>query len=206
MSHWAIVTAAGTSTRFGGGKLTAPFRGIPLLEHCLVVLADAVRDALLAGALVVHRPEDEAVIRMARTYGHRSVGSSESAGGLGETLRAGFAALVRRADSPTIEGALIVPGDQPFLRLEVVAAVLREARSDRAPVIRPVYAEEPVVPGHPVWLARHLWRLVDDLAPEEGLARAIAERGIRVAAVPVPGANPDVDTRAQLAGLEPGNA
>ena len=40
----AIVLAAGGGSRFGGGKLLAPYRGRPLIEGALVNLADAPVD------------------------------------------------------------------------------------------------------------------------------------------------------------------
>jgi molybdenum cofactor cytidylyltransferase len=111
--------------------------------------------------------------------------------GLTESLRTGLAAL----DPATTEWALIVLGDQPLLRRDVVAALVAAA-DDAHDLLRPVYADAPEAPGHPVLVHRRLWPRAEFLRGDQGFGSVVAPERIRL--VPVPGSNPDVDTRADL--------
>jgi molybdenum cofactor cytidylyltransferase len=202
MTTWALVLAAGTGRRFGGDKLHAPFRGRPILSHCLETVRRALAGGTLAGAVVVHREGDAATIAMAESCGCIPVPVRDSPPGLRTSLHTGLARLASERGPRAATAALILPADQPLVRDETIRVLVREGELGGATVLRPLYQLDPGTPGHPVWIARALWPLVSALRPDEGFARLARERGETVKLVPVPGRNPDVDTLDALAALE----
>ena len=198
----ALVLAAGSGTRFGGGKVRAQLEGRPVVAHVLraaraagierlvLVLgrdAAAVRSSLLAsdpaalgGVLVAVNPDPER--------------------GLATSLRLGLAAATA---APVPAGVLVLLGDQPRVRPEVIRALMAAASSPAETLaVAPAYAEDGA--PNPVLLLAPGWSLAAGLSGDRGLGPLLAAAGRRVLRVPVAGANPDVDTPADLAALEGG--
>jgi molybdopterin-guanine dinucleotide biosynthesis protein A len=112
MTTAGIVLAGGSSSRFGGDKLAAPFRGRPVLEHALSAVA-----AVTAPVVLVLGPDDPLPVLRGDLW-PRVVLARDDVAHLGPLagLAAGLAAL-----PPSTEAALVVAGDMPTL----VPAVLR---------------------------------------------------------------------------------
>jgi CTP:molybdopterin cytidylyltransferase MocA len=180
----AVVLAAGAGQRFGGDKLAVLWQGEPLLAHVLHAVPGH-------SGVVVHRPGDGFALRMAIESGMTPRANPRPELGLSESLRVGLGAL----DPAATEWALIVLGDQPLLRPDVITALIA-ATDPTEDLIRPVYADAPEAPGHPVLVHRRLWPLAESLRGDHGLGAVVAPERIRL--VPVPGSNPDVDTPADL--------
>jgi CTP:molybdopterin cytidylyltransferase MocA len=197
---YAIVLAAGQARRFGADKLMAPLRGQPVLGHVLTAVA-AARDAgKLAGGVVVlpqGHPEREKLL-----LDHRLEYAFNPAPerGLAGSLQAGLTALASR--HPGAGAALVVQGDQPLLRLDVISALLNTWRKGAGPVVRPRYREEPGVPGHPVLLDRSFWSRASELKGDGGFAPLLQRYPDVVTLVDVPGNNPGIDSPSDLALLE----
>ena len=199
----AVVLAAGLSSRFGSAKLTAEWRGRPIISHVLDTVAGARDDGLLTAGIVVHRAEDAQTPRLALERGLEPHVNTRPTQGLSSSLRVGLNALCAERWEP-MEGALVIMGDQPLLRKDVIARLLA-AFIPSMDIVRPQYLEDPGEPGHPVLVHRRLWGRARSLTGDQGF-RAIATWGqVRETTIQVDGANPDVDTPADLAGLD-GNA
>src|SRR5215204_4415720 len=85
----AILLAAGSGSRFGGGKLLAPYRGRPLIEAALANLADAPVDEK-----VVVVGDDAGRLRpVCEPYGVHVVENPEWQSGQSTSVRAGLLAL-----------------------------------------------------------------------------------------------------------------
>ncbi|MFZ5623606.1 MAG: nucleotidyltransferase family protein [Gemmatimonadota bacterium] len=198
----AAVLAAGLGRRFGGNKLMASLDGRPVLAHVLACVA-AARDAgLLAGGVAVLPPHAPAMAQLVREAGLRIEVNPHPELGLASSLRAALKVLARVHGSPPVEAALIVLGDQPRLDIGVIARLITaRGETDRA-VIRPRYAARPDEPGHPLLVARSIWPLAESLGGDRGLGELLRTRSDLVHVVPVGGANPDIDTPADLAALE----
>src|SRR5439155_4485542 len=112
----AVILAAGRSRRFGGDKLLAEWRGRPILWHVLDVTAAARASGELADAWVVVAAEDDAAAVLARSAGLPRVVNPDADLGLSSSLRCGLTALPADAGA-----ALILLGDQPMIRLDVIA-------------------------------------------------------------------------------------
>jgi molybdenum cofactor cytidylyltransferase len=187
----AIVLAAGTGSRFGGGKLLAPWREGVLLAGALkaafaaparsvtvVVGADASKvEAAVAGidprAIVVYAPDyDE---------------------GLAASLRTGLRHLPADAD-----GAFVFLGDMPRVPVTVLAA-MAQALANGALAAAPVWQGRR---GNPVLLGRALFPDLLALTGDAGARGVLQGLGERLALVESPDAGVlfDVDTPEDLKG------
>lgn len=189
----AVVLAAGASTRFGSPKLLAPLDGRPLLQHAL----DAVAAAGLDDVVAVLGDESAAIERAIAWRGERREINPRPQDGLASSLRIGLDAA---AMDPGVDAVLVVLGDQPSLRPEVVRAVLAAAEGNPAtPIVRPRYRLDAA--PNPVLVRRSAWALAAGLDGDRGLGPLLASRPELVTEVAVPGANPDIDTPMELAAL-----
>ncbi len=185
----AVVLAAGAGRRFGGGKLTAPCHGRPLVtwavetalaapvERVTVVLGCAADD--VAEALVPWRCDRLTTLRSERWHE-----------GLGRSLADGVASL-----PPDWVAILVILGDMPALEHDRAAPLLR-AVHDGAPAALPRLGDRD---GHPVAVSRALWTRIGPPQSDAGLGRAIrAEPGVVRLTTTAPGALLDIDKRADL--------
>jgi molybdenum cofactor cytidylyltransferase len=188
-----LVLAAGAATRFGSPKALALLDGKPLLEHVL----DAAAEAGLAPVIVVlgnalAEIEPAIVWRTAIRVRNPDPGR-----GLASSLRVGLEAVA--ALEPPVDAAVILLGDQPRVRPEVIAALLERSASTDRSIVVPRYAAGGG--SNPVVVERSGFVLVADLEGDRGLGPLLAARPELVEVVEVPGANPDIDTPADLADL-----
>ena len=200
MRPHALLLAAGIGSRFGSHKLLTLWRGRPLVSHAIALLATLRDRGLVSGATAVVRTGDEGVGALLRQAGVRVVPNDRPERGLAHSLQLGLGALAALAPEP--EGALVFLADQPAVPLEAVEEVVRAWELGGSAVVRPRYASAPGEPGHPVLLDRDAWGLAEGLAGDQGLGRALARSPQLVLHVDVEGANPDVDTPADLARLD----
>ncbi|HXE56736.1 MAG TPA: nucleotidyltransferase family protein [Gemmatimonadales bacterium] len=194
----AVVLAAGAGRRFGGDKLLAPLRGRPLLDHALAILRRAERERLIDGVVVVAPAGDHPVVRLALEAGCRAVAHRVPAAPLSHSIRLGLQSLAGTGAA----AALVALGDQPAIRIEVVRALVEAWRAGAGPVVRPRYADAPTEPGHPLLLDRSLWPRAAELEGDAGFGPLLRRYPGWVTLVDVPGANPDIDTTADLGGFE----
>ena len=184
----ALVLAAGAARRFGSQKLLHPIHGVPLVrasvervlaagpDRTIVVVghdADRVR-AALAGldVMTVENPEPER--------------------GLSSSLRAGLAVVPSNALA-----VLVVLGDQPIWRDEVIPELVARFYLDSALVVAPRYQG---IQGVPVLFGRAIFPELDALTGDQGARSVVTRDPRRVAYVdfdfPMP---PDVDTPEDVA-------
>jgi len=134
---WAIVLAAGASTRFGEPKQRLLLAGV--LDR---VRASAVDDVLVV--LGAHTVTTDA----------RTVECPEWERGPGASLRCGVTALPASADA-----AVVVLADGPDLDPRAIDRVIDAWRSSGAEVVAATYAG---VRLHPVVLSRSAWSDIPD--------------------------------------------
>ena len=192
----ALILAAGQSRRFGGGKLHALYRGRPLLSYVLDVVREARTRGLLDGGHIVIAADDERGLALAHTGGLHAIINHAPDQGLSHSLKLGLAALEA---SPLAEAALVFLGDQPLVRLDVVEAVVAAGRGQ---IVRPLYEGQPDTPGHPVLLPRSIWERAQQLEGDHGFRALLSSSLPETLTLNVKGQNPDIDTRADLNGLE----
>jgi molybdenum cofactor cytidylyltransferase len=197
----ALILAAGQGRRFGAGKLHALYRGRPLLSCVLDVVETARNRGLINGGHVVVTEGDEQALTLCRSAGFETIINTAPERGLSHSVRLGLAVLeASAAEEPG--AALILLGDQPLVRLEVIEALVARWREGNADIIRPRYEARPEVPGHPALLARTVWHAAGRLQGDQGLVSLLDPSQFMTVTLNVPGDNPDVDTRGDLLGLE----
>jgi molybdenum cofactor cytidylyltransferase len=197
---FALILAAGRSRRFGRDKLLAELEGRPLLQHVLAWVKDATARNLLQGGLAVIPADNPERENLLIKSGIEYLFNTTPELGVAESLRLGLGALAGR--HPDAKAALILQGDQPRLRLEVLDQLLAAWRASTRPVARPRYRQEPATPGHPVLLDRALWTRADELRGDAGFAPLLKTYPDLVTTVDVAGTNPDINTPSDLAMLE----
>jgi molybdenum cofactor cytidylyltransferase len=186
----AVILAAGAASRFGGGKLRAELEGRPVVRH----VVDAAVAAGLDPIVIVVPPSD--ALEGLELGPARPVTNPNPEEGLSGSVRLGLRALEADARS-TPDAALILPGDQPRVRPEVIRALIADAEAASEPgFVIPRYADDRA--PNPVLACRRVWRLADELAGDHGFGPLLTAHPELVRRVPVPGANPDVDTREDL--------
>jgi molybdenum cofactor cytidylyltransferase len=209
-----VVLAAGAGSRFSatpGAKLLSDLDSLPLLAHVLVAVRafgpDETVVVLGHGADAIETALDSAI----GWAGETRIRNPDPGRGLASSLRLGMAAL--RGSTHALDGAFVVLGDQPRLRVAVMRALADVAaarQSDREDFIVPRYrrrrppspgAAGPDEPRNPVLILRPGWTLVDALEGDRGLAGTILARPDRVLEVAVDGDMPDVDEPADLLAL-----
>jgi molybdenum cofactor cytidylyltransferase len=191
----AVVLAAGSGARFGGGKLLAPWQDGVLLDGALaaafaapaptvtvVTGADAERVAAAARAFAEAAGEPQR-LRLVHAEGH--------AEGMGASLRTAIAAL-----PPDASGAFVFLGDMPRVPhaiLPQLAAALAAGASAAAPTWQGRR-------GNPVLLGRTLFPQLLALSGDTGARTVLQSLGDRVALVEAPddGVLFDIDERSQL--------
>jgi molybdenum cofactor cytidylyltransferase len=171
----AVVLAAGSGSRFGGGKLLASWGAGLLLEGALA----AAFAAPVRSVTVVIGADAEAVAAAARSFDPRVlvVHAPDHAEGMGASLRAGIASL-----PPDAAGAFIFLGDMP----RVPTAILRrmaEALAGGAAAAAPVFEGRR---GNPVLLSRALFPDLLALTGDAGARGVLQALGGRLALVESP--------------------
>lgn len=198
----AIVLAAGAGSRFGGGKLLAPFRRSVLLDGALsaAFAAPAGEVILVTGAQA--EAVAEAALKFAQAAGQadrlRVVHAHDHAEGMGASLREG-ALAVREG----VKGVFVFLGDMPRVPVEVLAPLAR-AVEDGAPAAAAAFGGRR---GHPVVFAASQLAELRKLSGDAGARDLLRSLGasLRLIEAPDDGVLLDVDTPADLsraAGLD----
>lgn len=185
----AIVLAAGSARRFGGGKLLAPFRGAPLLHGALA----AARAAPVKAVTVVTGADTAAVDACVLLFDPKilRVYAPDHEEGMAASLLAGIASL-----PPETAGAFVFLGDMPRVPY-VVLRPMAEAVRAGAPAAAPIFQGRR---GNPVLLAREVFADVARLRGDMGARPILQALGARVARVESPddGVLFDVDVPGDL--------
>jgi len=172
-----IVLAAGAGSRFGGGKLLAPWGEGVLLDGALatafaapaetvnVVWGGDRRVSAAAGAFAA-RAGEEGRLRLVQAARH--------AEGMAESLKAGVADL-----DPDAAGVFVFLGDMPRIGSEIPAA-LAAALAAGASAAAPEFAGRR---GHPVLFSAALFPQLLSLTGDRGAASVLAGLGEALALV-----------------------
>lgn len=154
-----IVLAAGAGTRFGGDKLTAPFRGEPLIRHAI----RAARAAPVERVIVVGSPglaigdwPGPPPVEVLRIV-------SDS---LSVSLKAGLAV------AGAVDGAFIFLGDMPLIPHDLSDRLAAALGNSFAAVPRQGGKN-----GHPVLLSDRAFAVIAELTGDQGAGKLLKARG-----------------------------
>ena len=187
----AIVLAAGASSRFGPGKMLAHLWGRPLLLYVL----DAVAAVGIEEVVVVLGKDAEEIERSLPWRSERRVRNPAPQAGLSSSLRVGLENV-----SPARDAALILLGDQPLVRVDVIERLLVEPGSTERPIVMPRYHDGGG--SNPVLLGRIAWHLAREAESDRGLGPILRKHPDLVTVLEFDGTNPDIDTPDELAAIE----
>lgn len=181
--------AAGRGSRFGGGKLLAPYGDGLLVEAALATALAAPVD----GVTLVVGCEAEAVAARAAVFGGRVriIEAPDWADGMSASLRRGIAAL-----PAGIDAAYILLGDMPRVPLATLHR-LAQARAAGALAAVPTFGGRR---GHPPLIGRELFGEIARLTGDRGARPVLDAYAAQVVEVEAEddGVLFDVDTPADL--------
>jgi CTP:molybdopterin cytidylyltransferase MocA len=188
----AILLAAGSGSRFGGGKLLAPYRGRPLIEASLANLAEAPIEETVA----VIGDDAQRLRAVCEPYGVRVVENPDWRQGQSTSVRAGLLAL-----GPEVRAAVVLLADQPLVGPGAVGRLVA-AFEEGAEVAVATYGGRL---RNPVLFSRAVWPLLEaELSGDEGARAVLRRHPDLVTEVPCDGVGDpaDVDTAEDLRSLE----
>lgn len=187
----AVVLAAGRGERFGGDKVLAPLRGIPLVRHAV----DRLVHAGVSPIVVVGGATAEGVRAALAGTPADVVDNPNPSLGLSASLRIGVEALPAECDA-----FFVALGDQPLLDVEVLRRLAETWRGSNAAAVVPVYRDGR---GNPVLFDGTMRRQLRGLAGDVGARELLKAMGDRVVRVDVDVAAPrDVDAPDDLRAIE----
>ncbi len=181
----AIVLAAGAGTRFGGDKLSAQFRGEPLLTHAI----RAARAAPVERVIVVCPP----ALDIGEWDGLPPVEALRIASTeLSTSLKAGI------AEAAGAEGVFVFLGDMPLIPHHLPAELAAAIGGHFAAI--PHYRNRA---GHPVLLSARAFPEIAQLAGDDGAGRLLKARNdVAFVETEDEGVMLDVDRAEDIARLE----
>lgn len=182
-----ILLAAGSASRFGGGKLLAPLEdGTPLGVRALINLA-----ACVDSVVVVVRPDDAPLARLLADHGAIVSVCPYSSNGMGQSL-----AWAIRA-TPLAKAWVVALADMPWVGHTTMRLVVDALERDAA-LVAPTHQG---VRGHPVGFSRRFYAELATLSGDDGaktILRAHATE-LQIIETDDAGISRDVDTPGDLA-------
>lgn len=188
----AVILAAGLSSRMGEPKQLLRLGGKTLLEQVLdnarSVAVDEIVIVLGAAAEDIRRQIDLSKIKVVINSSYQQ--------GMGTSLGAGLAAL-----DPAINAALILLGDQPFVRPATLDRICGEYRRSHAQIVIPLYKG---FRGNPVLLARSVFSEAMALSGDVGCRAIFGNHLEGIVKLPVDdlGILLDIDSKADFDKLQ----
>ncbi len=151
-----VVLAAGAGSRFGGGKLLAPYNGRTLIEATI----SGLRGAPVEEMLVVAGKDLERLREVLEPYEVRVVENPGWERGMSTSVRAGLWAC-----DPSSEAAVVALADQPFVGAGAVGRLVEAFRRGSGVVVA-TYGGQP---RNPALFARWVWPLLSrELSGDRG--------------------------------------
>ena len=184
-SVWAVLLAAGKSSRMGAGnKLLADFAGVPLARRT----AGRIVNSKVAGTIVVTGHQANEIKRLVSNLDVKLVENPDYASGLASSLKAGIHALP--AD---VAGALIVLADMPGITTADLDMLIEAfAASGGKAVVRAAHNGKR---GNPALLPRALFGEIENLEGDTGARQVVESSPLEVIDVEIgEAASIDVDT------------
>jgi molybdenum cofactor cytidylyltransferase len=160
---WAIILAAGESKRMKVPKLLLPFNGKTMIEVVIRNVSVSAADHTL---VVLGAFRDE-ISSVTDGYQVETCYNEKFRDGMFSSVLCGINYLPE-----TFEAVLIIPGDQPFIKPEVINRLIAEYRNSGKGIVIPVYKKKR---GHPLLLDGKYRNMLDGLQEQNGL-RSLAEK------------------------------
>lgn len=173
MTSFAIIPAAGISTRMGSPKLLLPWEGKTIIEHVIRAwLASRV-----TRVVVVVRPDDEELATAVRQFDVDVVIPNEPPPEMKDSVRHALVHIERRYSPEPSDSWLLAPADMPRISSVVIDRLLKEQRPNSSEILVPEVAGKR---GHPVLFPWSLAAEATRLPEREGLNSLVARHAARL--------------------------
>lgn len=159
---FAIMPAAGNSTRMGAPKLLLAMEGGTMIEKTLGAWKASRVDTIV----VVVRPEDEALVKLCRSQGAEVVVPPVAPPEMKDSVQYGLKHIERYFAPMADDAWLLAPADMPGLSPRIINALAAAFQSGEKSILVPTLAGQR---GHPVLFPWTLAAEVFSLRADEGL-------------------------------------
>ena len=160
---WAIILAAGESTRMKFPKMLLPFRGTTIIEQAI----ENVINSQVDETVVVLGSGSDEIHKLIGKWPVKPCYNEDYKEGMLSSVKCGFRFLPRY-----FEAALVFPGDQPMIAPEITDRLISAFRSSGKGIVIPVFDNKR---GHPLLIGSRYREDIELLDPEQGL-RGLARK------------------------------
>jgi molybdenum cofactor cytidylyltransferase len=168
---FALIPAAGKSTRMGRPKLALPLGDRTVLEHVIA----ALREAGIEHILVVVGPHAPELAPLAEAAGAHVLLLGEETSGMRATVEQGLQWLEDRFHPHADDTWLLVPADHPALAAWVVRRLQQALAEQRGrSIVIPTYQGRR---GHPTLIGWRHAAAIRALPPDQGINAYLRRRG-----------------------------
>ncbi len=172
----AIVLAAGTSSRMGEAKQLLPLGNSTVLEQTLKNLhSSKVEEIVLVLGASAETIQQQISLRSFKNL--KMVINPDYHQGMSTSLRAGLSST-----DPTMDAALIVLADQPFIKPETLNQIIDGYRNSEARIVIPTHNGNR---GNPVLVDRSIFPEVMELKGDTGFRAIFSQYHDEIAKVAV---------------------
>ncbi|MDD1620833.1 MAG: nucleotidyltransferase family protein [Methylococcaceae bacterium] len=179
---YAVILAAGASTRMGSPKQLLVWENRTLLGH----VVSNVRSLLEERSVVVLGAHDESIQACMNLAGVNVIVNRDWREGIASSIRAGIGALPASASA-----VAILLCDQPLIGRAQIQALLNRWQSEPSRIVASVYSDGLGVPAlFPAEFFRHLMKLEGD----RGAKAVLMKFESSLSKIPMPEAELDIDS------------
>jgi len=154
---WAIILAAGESTRMRFPKMLLPFRGTTIIEQVI----ENVINSQVDDTVVVLGADGDEIKKVIDNWPVRHCFNEFYKEGMLSSVKCGFRMLPR-----DFEAVLVFPGDQPLIKPEITDRLISAFRAKGKGILVPLYGNKR---GHPLLISSRYREQVMSLDQEAGL-------------------------------------
>src|SRR6266404_768853 len=191
----AVILAAGGSSRFGEPKQLIPFRGKSLVRHII----DEACEAGCSPVVVVIGSEGEKLHRELDRTNVITAQNHQWKRGIGSSIRCGIQALINNA--PDVEASVLLVCDQPAVDARVIERLIALRETTGKSIVASSYAD---TLGVPALFDRSVFEEFLSLGDKTGEKSIVLRRPERVASLPFPEGQIDIDTSEDWEKLDAG--
>ena len=183
--NWAIILAAGSSTRMGTQKLLLPYHNSTMIETVI----DNVLDSRVEKVMVVLGNDSDEIIRVIGQKPVKYCYNPHPEKGMLSSVLCGFHALPEQANA-----ALVYLGDQPDIPPVITDTIIGAYNENLRGIVIPVHNHRR---GHPLLVDLKYRKEIDKLDLEKGLRSLmhLFSQDVLEVEVDEPGILVDIDTR-----------
>ena len=161
MESWALILAAGESSRMGKNKLLLPLKNKTIIEH----VVDQAKQAGIQNIMMVLGAYSDDMLPIINQMQVHHCYNKDFKDGMLSSIKCGFLHLPAGMDI-----TVIFLGDQPEIPGEVAKILIKEYGKAAKGIVIPVFRGKR---GHPVLIHKKYRKEINDLADSEGLRSLI---------------------------------